>query len=141
MTCSEAWPTSSGGAQGYVGLVTRERAFGWGIESTRYPSPNVVSCKVFTGLTHTSIVGTYLPEPMLEHLPDMEEVLQLFRYPIVLRGLNLDLNEARILRIRQVADLIAEYDFIDLVRHFRQRRRFQNLKIWSQVRQGTVLWS
>ena len=78
---------------------------------------------------------------MLEHLPDMEEVLQLFRYPIVLRGLNLDLNEARILRIRQVADLIAEYDFIDLVRHFRQRRRFQNLKIWSQVRQGTVLWS
>ena len=34
-----------------------------------------------------------------------------------------------------------EYGLIDLVRHFHQLRRFRNLKIWYQVRQGTVLRS
>ena len=38
-------------------------------------------------------------------------------------------------------DLLAEYGIIDLVCHFRQRRRFRNLKNWYQVRQGTVLQS
>ena len=33
ITCSSARPSSAGGAQGGVGLVTRERPDGWGIES------------------------------------------------------------------------------------------------------------
>ena len=55
--------------------------------------------------------------------------------------MNVDLDEARIPRIQRVVDLLAEYGFIDLVRHFRQRRRFCNLKTWSQFRQGTILRS
>ena len=40
-----------------------------------------------------------------------------------------------------MTDFLAEYCLIELVRHFQQRRRFQELKTWSQVRQGTVLRS
>ena len=40
-----------------------------------------------------------------------------------------------------MGDLLREYAIIDLVCHFRQHRRFRNLKTWYQVRQGTVLRS
>ena len=135
---SGAAPRARGG-QGGVGLVMRERTFGWGIESTRYHRPNVVSCEIVTGLTQTPLVGTYLPPLALEHLPDLEEALQRFRDPILLGDLNVDLDKARILRIQQVADLLTEYGPVYLVHHFRQCRRFRNLKTWYQVRQGTVL--
>ena len=76
----------------------------------------------------------------MEHLPNLEEALKRFKYPIVLGDLNVDLNKARSPRIQRVADLLTEYSIINLVRHFPQHHRFQNLKIWLQVRQGTVLW-
>ena len=94
----EARPSSARGAQGGVGLVTRERPIGWGIESTRYQRPNIVSCKIATGITQNPLVGAYLPLSMLEHLTDLEEALQHFRDPVVLGDLNMDLDEARILR-------------------------------------------
>ena len=40
-----------------------------------------------------------------------------------------------------VLDLLMEYGTIYLVQYVQQSRRFQDLKIWSQVRQGTVLLS
>ena len=58
--------------------------------------------------------------------------------PIVLGDLNVDLDEARSLRSQRVLDLLAKYGLIDLVQYFRQRRRFQDLNTWSQVRQVTV---
>ena len=64
-----------------------------------------------------------------------------FRDPIVLRGLNVDINESSSPRIQRVAYLLAEYGLIDLFLHFCQHCRFQNQKTWSQVRQGTVLQS
>ena len=64
--------------------MTRLRPVGWGIESTRYHGPNVVSCEIFAGLTRTPLVGTYLPALTLDHLPDLDKALQLFREPIVL---------------------------------------------------------
>ena len=51
----------------------------------------------------------------LEHLLDLEEALQRFRDPIVLGELNVDLEKERSPHIQQVADLIVEYDLIDLV--------------------------
>ena len=63
----------------------------------------------------------------LEDLPNLEDALNIFRDPIVLRDLNVDLDEARSLRSQLVVDRLAEYSIIDLVRHFRQRRRFRNL--------------
>ena len=107
----------------------------------RYHGTNVVSCTIITGLTQTPLSGTYLSPVTLEHLPDLGEALHRFRDPIVLEDLNVDLKEARIPRSQQFTDLLTEYGLIDLVRHFGQRRRFRNLKTWSQVRQGTVLWS
>ena len=101
----------------------------------------MVSCKLVTRLIRTPLVGAYLPPSTLEHLPDLEEALKRFKDPIVLGGLNVDLNKARILRSQQVADLIVEYGLIYLVSHYCQRHRFRNLKTWSQVQQGTVLWS
>ena len=65
VTCSTAQPSSSGGDQGSVKLVTRERPVWWGIESTRYHRPNVVSCEIVTVITRTPLVGAYLPPSVL----------------------------------------------------------------------------
>ena len=101
----------------------------------------MVICEIFPGLTQTPLIGAYLPLSTLEHLPDLDEDLQLFRDPNFLGGLKVDLNEARIPWIQRVADLLTEYGLIDLVPNFRQQRRFLKLKTWYQVRQGTVLQS
>ena len=53
----------------------------------------------------------------------------------------MNLDKSRGPQSQRVADPLVEYGIIDLVRHFCQRRRFRNLKTWSQVRQGTVLQS
>ena len=58
----------------------------------RYPGPNVVSCEVVTRLTWTPLIDAYLPLLTLEHLPDLEDFLQFFIDPIVIRDLNMDLN-------------------------------------------------
>ena len=76
---------------------------------------------------------------MLEHLPDLEEDIKCFKDPIVLGDLNVDLKKTRILWSQRVADLLAEYSLIDMVLHFLHRRRFRNLKTWSQVWKRTVL--
>ena len=101
----------------------------------------MVSFELVTRLTRTPLVSAYLPLLMLEHLPDLEEVLKRFRDPIVLRDLNVELDEAMRPRSQRVADLLLEYCLIDLVRHFCQRCRLWNLKTWYQVWQGTILWS
>ena len=113
-----ARPSSNRGTQGGVGLVTRERPVGWGVESTHYHGANVVSCNILTGLTWTPLVRAYLPPLTLEYLPDLEEALQRFSNPISLGDLNVDLGEARILRSQIVSDLLTEYGIIDLVRNF-----------------------
>ena len=51
----------------------------------------------------------------------------------------MDLDDARSSRSQRVADLLTEYGLIDLIRRFIQRRWFQDLKTWTQVRQGTVI--
>ena len=61
----------------------------------RYHRPNVSSCQIVDGLTWNPLVGAYLPFSTLEHLPDLEEDLQCFREPIVVGGLNVDLDKAR----------------------------------------------
>ena len=101
----------------------------------------MVSCEIVTGLTRTPLVSAYLPLLTLEHLPDLEKDLQCFRDPIVLRDLNVELDKARSRQSQRVADLLVGYGLIDLVRHFRQRRRVRNLKTWFQVWQGTVFRS
>ena len=133
--------SSAGGYQGGVGLVTRERPAGRGVESRRYHSLRVVSCEIVTGITWILLVRAYLPPSMLEHLPKLEEAIQYFKDPIFLGYLNMDLDEARSLRSQRVSDILVDYGLIDLVRHFQQRCRFRNLKAWSQGRQGTVFQS
>ena len=110
--------------------MTRERTSRWGIESTRFHGPNVVSCKIVTGTTRNPLVGAHLPPLTLEHLSGVEEELQQFKgwYPIVLGDLNVGLDDAQSLRSQRVADLLTEYSLIDLVRNFRQHRRFLDLK-------------
>ena len=57
VNCLTTCASSSGGSQGSFRLVMRERNVGWGIESIHYNEPNVVSCKIVTGLTRTTLVG------------------------------------------------------------------------------------
>ena len=61
MTFPAVRPTSNRGYQGGVGLVTRDRTIGWGVESTRYRRPNVVISEIFNELPQTLLVGAYLP--------------------------------------------------------------------------------
>ena len=88
VNCLTAQPTRTGEAQGGVGIVTRERPIGWGIQSMRYYGPNVVICELVTGLTRTLLVGVYIPPSTLKHLPDLEEALKHFKDPIVFGDLN-----------------------------------------------------
>ena len=75
VTCLTARPSSAGGDQVGVGLVTRESPVGWGVESTCYHGPNVVRSKIVTVLTQTPLVRAYLPPSTLEQLPELEEAL------------------------------------------------------------------
>ena len=65
MTCSTACPSSSGRAQGDIGLVMREWPVGWGVESRHYHGPNMASCEIVTGIIQTPLVGAYLTHLML----------------------------------------------------------------------------
>ena len=95
LTCLMAHFSSAGGAQGGFVLVTMEQLVGWGVDSTYYHRPNMVSCKIVTGLTCTPIIRSYLPPSMLEHMPDLEEALQRFKDPVVFGVFNVDLDKAR----------------------------------------------
>ena len=89
-----------------------KRPVGWVNDSTRYHRLNVVSCELVARLTWTSLIGVYLTLLMLEHLPNLEESLKRFRYPIVLREMNVDLNKSRIPQSQQMADLLRDYGLI-----------------------------
>ena len=79
VTCLTTQPTRNGGDQGSIGIVTRERSIGWGIDSTRYHEPNVVRWELVTELIRTPLFYAYLPPSTLEHLPDLEESLKRFK--------------------------------------------------------------
>ena len=79
VTCLVARISSAGGAQGSVGLVTREQPDEWGIESTRFHGLNVVSCNIVTRHTRTLLISAYLPPSTLENLLDFMEALQRFK--------------------------------------------------------------
>ena len=81
----------------------------------RYHRPNLVNCKVVTGLIRDPLVGAYLPPSMDKNLTDLEEALKRFKDPILLGDLNVDLNKARSRRCLEVADLLVEHGLIDLV--------------------------
>ena len=99
--------------------------------------------QIVTVPTRTPLVGAYLPPSTLEHLLDVEEALYKFKGldPIVLGDLNMDLDNTHRSRSQHMADLLMEFGIVDLVRNFRQRRRFQNLKIWTQGIHGSTLHS
>ena len=61
VTCLEEHTSSARGNQGGVGLVTRERPAGWGIEHMCFHGTNMVICKIVNGHTRTPLFGTYLP--------------------------------------------------------------------------------
>ena len=95
ITCLTACPTRTGGYQGGVVILTMEKPIEWGIESTRYQRPNMVICKIITGLIRTPLVSVYFPPSTLNDLLYLEEALKRFKDPIVLGDLNMDLEKAR----------------------------------------------
>ena len=121
--------------------MTRQWTNGWGIESTRFYSLDMVSCKIVTRNTGTPLVSAYLSPSTLEHLPDFEEAPQTYKglNPIVLGVLTVDLDEAWSSQSQRVAGLLIDFGLIDLFRNVQQRCHFRDLKTWTQVRQGTVL--
>ena len=140
---SQATPGPNGGAQGGVGLITREDKEGWDVESTRFHGPNVVSCVVVSGSKRMPMIGVYLPPSTLDHLPDLEEAINRFpqQDPIIMGDLNADIHDLSTNRSQQVAAFLATFGLLDVLTHFKQRRPHRHNQTWRQVREGQVLRS
>ena len=67
--------TTPGGSQGGVGLVVRESPEGWSVESTCFHGPNVVIYEILSDGQRTSSIGAYLSFSTIDHLLDLEDVL------------------------------------------------------------------
>ena len=93
----------------------------------------MVICKVVIGHTPTPIFGVYLPPSMLEHLPYFKESLQFLKGmdQIFLGESNMDLDKAHRSRSQSMADLLTEFDVIDLVWNFQHRHCFRDQKTWK----------
>ena len=68
----------TGGAQGGVDLVVRERPEGWSVELTRFHGKNIVRCEIMSGGQRTPLIGAYLLPSALDKLLDIEEALNVF---------------------------------------------------------------
>ena len=103
-------------------MVSRERPEGSISELARFQGPNMVSCNIFSGNQRTPIVGIYLPPSTLDHLPDLEEVINRFlgRGPFVLVCLNADIARLSNPHYQQVSDFLASLQLVDLLGHFCQ---------------------
>ena len=103
----------------------------------------MVSCEVITdtNVKRTPIIGSCLPPPTLEHLPDLEDSLKPFRYQytIVLGDLSADIGQAYNPRSHQVADFLMDFGLINLIHHFQQRWHYQHMKTWYREIQGRAM--
>ena len=72
---------------------------------------------------------------------DLKETLTRFRYQdlIVVGDLNSNIGQSHNPRSQQVADLLMEFELVDLLHDFRQHWWFRHMNTWSQVRQGILM--
>ena len=117
IVCLRETHTVAGGAQRGVGLYTRERSKGWDIDSTYSHGTNVVSCKIVSGLQLTPLIGVYPPLTTLNHLPDLDEAVNIFpgRYPTIMGDLNADASQMKSSLNHQVADFLDSFEMVDLL--------------------------
>ena len=134
---------AAGGAQGEWGvvLVVWDRPQVWSVESMRFHVPNVVIWEVVTDGKQTLNIGAYLPNSILENLPDLEEDLTRFQDQdhIVLGDINSNTIQAENPRNQQVAVMLPEIGMIEFLYHLRQYWWFWHMKTWYQGRQGRVI--
>ena len=71
----------------------------------------------------------------------MEESLTRFRYHdiIVLGDLSANIVQAQNPCSQQVANLLMDFRLMELLLHFRQRRRYRQMKTWSLMIQGRAM--
>ena len=100
-----------------------------------------MSCEVITDKKQTPIIYVYLLPSTLEHLPELEEALKLFRDQdtIELGYLSTNIIQAQNQGNHQVANMLMEFRLMDLLHHFRQRWRYRHMKTWYWMRHGIVL--
>ena len=104
---------------GAVVIVLGEHLEGWIVNSIRFHGPNVVSCRLVAGYQQTPLIEAYLPLSTLDHLLDLEEVLNRFpgRDPVILGDLNVGNGRLRNPRDQQVAELLVSFWLVDLLAH------------------------
>ena len=87
------------------------------------------------------LIGAYLPQSTLDHLPDLEEALNRFlgKGPVFLGDINTDIGCLMNPWDQQVKDYLASFGMVDLLDNFQQRLRYRNLNKWWQVCQGRIL--
>ena len=103
--------------------MSREKTEGWIVESMRFHGPKLGSCELVDGDQRMSLIGEYLPPSTLDHLPDLEDLLNRFqgREPVVLGDLNASIGRLRNPQYQQVAYFLASFGMVDLLAHFQQR--------------------
>ena len=62
----------SGGVQGGMRLVIRERPEIWNDESTRFHGPNMVSFGIVSNSERTPLISAYLSPSTFDHLLDQD---------------------------------------------------------------------
>ena len=81
---------------------------------------SVVSCKLVARYHEMTLMGEYLPLSTLDHLPNLEELLNRFpgRDRIILGDLNAGIGRLRNPREKQVAYFLASFGMVDLLYRF-----------------------
>ena len=111
----------------------------WHVESVRYHGPNVMSCMLVTASRRFGVVGAYLPPADTDTLDYLTAALDCFPrdcIPVVLGDLNVDLDDLRTARDHAIATELMAHSLLNLLHHYRQRRRYRHCHTWSQLRQG-----
>ena len=98
----------------------KERPKVWIVESMCYHGPNVVSWKIVFGAQWTPLIREYLPTFNLDHVLDIEEILNCFlwRNHIVMGYLNADIGRLQNPQNQQVADFLASFRLVDFLSYF-----------------------
>jgi hypothetical protein len=111
------------------------------VESVRLYHPNV---QLITGKRIYACVGAYIPPGDYTTIDTITRAIKNMpsRLPIIILGdLNADILRPHDDRAAQVASMAADFGLEDLLRHFRQRKRFQLGIMWRIRRAQGILTS
>ena len=112
-----------------------------GALSQRIHRLNVVSCEIFAVSKRTLLIGIYLPNSTLEHLPELEEAMTRLQYQDqnMVGYLIADIGQSHNPSSQQVTNMLMDFSLVDLLHHSQHCWSFLHIKTWLQVQKDRFL--